>query len=249
MINPFVPSKKIDVAVISNEAPSGVFRAMEMLGINTIPTIEAHSLQKPVANHPDMVLTPMPDGSLVAAPSVLDYYRDKLEDYGIKVLKGDSVLMKAYPKDVPYNVAFLRDTLIHRLDVTDPVILRYADKFKIRRLNTKQGYTKCSLAIVDDNSGITSDRGIYKLLTEAGFDILLVNQGYIDLPGMDYGFIGGATGLISPDRMVITGVLELHPDKDRIEEFLAAKGIDLICLTREPAVDVGTIIGLCGRNG
>jgi hypothetical protein len=247
MKNPYVPNKKIDIAIINKDASSEIFQAIESMGIRTIPTIEAPCLQGPVANHPDMVLSPLPDGSVVAAPEVWEYYYNKLENYGIKVIKGGTDLEGRYPKDVPYNVTYLKDTLIHRLDVTDGVILDFAEKLNLKRLNIRQGYSKCSLVIVDERSGITSDSGIFKALSEEGFDILLIQPGNIRLPGFKYGFIGGATGLISQDKMVVTGNLDLHPDKCKIEEFLTEKGISLIYLTQEPAIDIGTIIGLCSR--
>ncbi|MCR3957064.1 MAG: hypothetical protein NUK57_12280 [Gudongella sp.] len=248
MKNPYVPEKKIDIAIINKDATSEIFQAIESMGIRTIPTIETSCLPRYVANHPDMVLSPLPDGSVVAAPSVWEYYNNKLENHGIQVRKGWTDLEESYPKDVPYNVTYLKDTLIHRLDVTDGVILDFAEKLNLKRLNIRQGYSKCSLVIVDESSGITSDSGIFKTLSGEGFDVLLIKPGYIRLPGFEYGFIGGATGLISQDKMAVTGNLDLHPDKYRIEEFLTEKGISLLYLTQEPAIDIGTIIGLCSRS-
>lgn len=241
---PFLPNRKIDIAIINKDASPMIFQAIENMGIRTLQTIEDSSLQKSVANHPDMVLSPLPDGSVVAAPSVWEYYNGELGKHGIRVIKGRTELGKYYPNDVSYNVAYLENTLIHRLDITDGVILDFADKFNLKRLNIRQGYSKCSLAVVDENSGITSDEGIHRTLAKEGFDILLIRPGHIQLPGMECGFIGGSTGLISKDKMVITGNMDLHPDKNRIEEFLSAKGISLVYLTEEPAVDIGTIMGL-----
>jgi len=248
MKNPFVPKKMVDIAIISKDASSDVFKAIESMGISAIPTIESTRLQAPVANHPDMVLSPLPDGSVVADPSVWEYYSNELVEHGIQVIKGSSQVEKKYPKDVPYNVAYLKNALIHRLDATDGIILDFAEKFKLKKFNIRQGYSKCSLAIVGENSGITSDEGIFKMLTGVGYDILLIKPGHIKLPGMEYGFIGGATGLVSPDKMVVTGSLELHPNKGRIEDFLAQKGISLVYLSEEPAMDVGTIIGLSSKK-
>jgi hypothetical protein len=101
---------------------------------------------------------------------------------------------------------------------------------------------------VNEKSGITSDEGIFRTLSGQGFDILLIRPGHIRLPGMDYGFIGGATGLISKHEMVVAGSLNLHPDGVRIEEFLADRGVSLVNLSEEPAMDIGTIIGLSAVN-
>ncbi|WP_422486812.1 DUF6873 family GME fold protein, partial [Gudongella sp. DL1XJH-153] len=238
--NPYAPDKRVSVAIISKDSPLDVFNSLEELGIKAIPTIPSMILQPYLANHPDMVLTPLGDGSVVAAPSVWDYYNLELSKFGIKVIKGNVEPSVQYPDDIPYNAAFLENTLIHKLDYSERVILEYADKFEMLKLNTKQGYSKCSLAIVDNRSAITSDKGMAKLLNANGFDLLLIEQGYIDLPGMKYGFIGGATGLLSPKEMAITGTLERHPDKGRIEKFISQKGISLIYLSAKPAIDIGT---------
>ena len=31
-------------------------------------------------------------------------------------------------------------------------------------INTRQGYTNCSIAVIDDNSAIVTDKGLYKIL-------------------------------------------------------------------------------------
>jgi hypothetical protein len=249
MKNPYVPNRRVDIAIISKDASAEIFHSIDRMGIKPIPTVEAPNLHKSVANHPDMVLALLPDGSVVAAPSVWDYYSTELQKHGIRVIKGRTALQRDYPDDVPYNIVLLNDTLVHRLDVTDGAILEFADRFDMKKLNIRQGYSKCSLVIVNEKSGITSDEGIFRTLSGQGFDILLIRPGHIRLPGMDYGFIGGATGLISKHEMVVAGSLNLHPDGVRIEEFLADRGVSLVNLSEEPAMDIGTIIGLSAVNG
>lgn len=244
MKSPFTPDKRVSVAIISKDSPVDVFNSLDEMGIKIIPTIPSKNLQPNLANHPDMVLNPLGDGSVVVAPSVWEYYNRELGKCGIKVIKGNVEPSAKYPDDIPYNVAYLGNTIIHKLSHTDRVILESAEGLKKLKLNTKQGYSKCSLAIVNNESAITSDKGMANLLQSNGFDILFVEQGYIELPGMQYGFIGGATGLLSPNEMAITGSIDRHPDKARIEEFIAQKGIRLVYLSDKPAVDIGTIIGL-----
>lgn len=244
MNSPFIPVKKAEIAIVSQDAPQEIFKSLKDLNIKTVPAIKDIKIQTAVASHPDMVITPLHNNTVVTAPSVWDYYNRELGKWGIKVLKGKNKLDSVYPQDVPYNVAILKKILIHKLDMTDDKVLEFAKKNNIDLLNTMQGYSKCSLAIVDNISGITSDRGMAKLLQSKGYDILLIRHGYIELPGMNYGFIGGATGNISPKTMVITGRLETHPDKKRIEKFIKDKGVELIYLSDKQVIDIGTIIGL-----
>ncbi|MGM0396250.1 MAG: DUF6873 family GME fold protein [Bacillota bacterium] len=244
MKSPFIPIKKANIAIVNEDAPAEVFLSLERMGIRIVPAIKGKSLQPPVSRHPDMVITPLNLDTILAAPSVWDYYNRELGRFGIKVIKGNTEPKANYPYDIPYNAAILEDVLIHRLDKTDGFILDYAKKNNYALLNTKQGYTKCSLALLNGRSGITSDKGIAHVLNLKGYDILHIAPGYIELPGMDCGFIGGATGNISPSEMVITGNLYNHPDRERIESFINSKGIRLIYLSEKPVIDLGTIIGL-----
>jgi hypothetical protein len=95
---------------------------------------------------------------------------------------------------------------------------------------------------VDEKSIITADRGIYHSVTSAGMDALLINPGHIVLKGFDYGFIGGAAFKISKHKLAFTGLLELHPDKDKILKFLADRKIEPIYLTKQPIFDIGSAI-------
>jgi len=109
-------------------------------------------------------------------------------------------------------------------------------------VKVRQGYTKCSVCVVDENSAITSDRNIYNALISNGIDTLLISEGYIDLDGYDYGFIGGSCGKISKNEIAFTGRFNKHPDCDRILEFLNARKIDAKFLTDKDIFDIGSIL-------
>jgi hypothetical protein len=106
-----------------------------------------------------------------------------------------------------------------------------------------QGYAKCSTAIVGESWLITADTSIHAAAHAAGLDPLLVRPGYIDLPGYEYGFIGGASGLAG-DMVLMTGTLYHHPDHEAIEAYVGERGRKLMILSRKRAVDLGTIFVL-----
>lgn len=100
------------------------------------------------------------------------------------------------------------------------------------------------MAIVDDTSAITADKPIYEVLKEKGYSVLLIEPGYISLENQKYWFIGGATGNLSKDIMLLSGTLNYHPDKENIFEFLKSKNKTIKFLSKKNIVDVGTIISL-----
>ena len=75
-----------------------------------------------------------------------------------------------------------------------------------------------------------------------GIDVLLISPGYIDLPGLDYGFIGGASGLIGKNKLFFTGRLNAHPDYNRIVDFLQKNKSKPIFSNREQPIDLGSIL-------
>ena len=44
-----------------------------------------------------------------------------------------------------------------------------------------QGYAKCSCVVVDEDSIITSDRGIWREAVNAGMDVLLIEKSQVIL--------------------------------------------------------------------
>lgn len=106
----------------------------------------------------------------------------------------------------------------------------------------RQRYTRCSVCIVDERGIITADRGIAKAVEGRSIDCLLIEPGHIRLDGFPYGFIGGASFKIAPDQLVFTGSLAQHPDGEKINSFLAARGIRPILLTEEPVFDIGSAV-------
>ena len=111
-------------------------------------------------------------------------------------------------------------------------------------INVKQGYCKCSICIVDDNSIITSDEGIYKEVIKYGIDCLLIQKGHIDLFELDYGFIGGCSGLISDKTLMFFGDIKKHPDYNKINTFVSSKNKTIISLSDENLLDLGSLIPL-----
>lgn len=104
----------------------------------------------------------------------------------------------------------------------------------------KQGYSKCSICVLSENAIITSDNVIHKRAVANGIDSLLISQGFIDLPGFDYGFIGGASFKISKNKIAFTGHLDKHPDKERIFSFLSLHNIKPVYITEKAVFDIGS---------
>ncbi|WP_238884866.1 DUF6873 family GME fold protein [Clostridium sp. YIM B02551] len=201
-------------------------------------------LYNAIDGHPDIQLSLInsEDFSLIINKDIDSTFLEQLNNLNIKFKLSNGFIGSTYPENISLNAIVLKSYLIHNLKYTDSSLLDFSkDKVKI---NIKQGYAKCSTVILREKALITSDKGIYKTLIEYGFDILLLNPGDILLPGLNYGFIGGSTGLLSSNELGIFGDLSYYNQGNEVIKFLKKYDIEPICLRKGPLVDRGSLFTL-----
>lgn len=243
-MNHFIPLKKADLVIIHGKVSQEIIDKLKKIDLKIIPTIKCESVDESIAYHPDIVLHPVSHNTLIVAPEVFDYYYNELNLFGIKLIKGTTNLGNLYPLDISYNVGRVGSHAFHKLQYTDPVLKSYLNNGNIEFININQGYSKCSMAIINDTSIITADKNIHLKLLELGYDSLLIEAGSVELEKQKYGFIGGATGNLSPDTILFSGHIDDHPDKIKIIDFIKQKHVEIIYLSKERIIDIGTIICL-----
>ncbi|MEG0918545.1 MAG: hypothetical protein RSE61_01260 [Anaerovoracaceae bacterium] len=151
-----------------------------------------------------------------------------------------------YPANIRYNGCSTGKFFIHNLKYTDSSLLNKAKSMGQILVDIKQGYAKCNILPVDQSSIITSDVGIASAIKEFNksedqIDVLLIESGHIKLQGFDYGFIGGASGILGK-TVIFNGNLAAHPDYEKIKAFISSKGKDLIYFQNYQLEDIGSII-------
>lgn len=200
---------------------------------------------KAISHHPDIQLLPI-ENQLFIDRSCYDILG--IEDQLVLKEHGncyciDSELGVRYPYSVLFNGKYKSNQFIHNLKYSEPTMLQIIRKFGIDCYHVEQGYTGCSLLYLGNKAGITSDQGLAKSLIKEGFDILLIQSGYIRLEGFDYGFIGGASGVIE-DIVYFNGHISGHPDYKAIDSFVQQKGFKIIEDITMELVDCGSILSL-----
>ena len=108
-------------------------------------------------------------------------------------------------------------------------------------IDTNQGYTKCSIAVVSDNAIITDDVDIYKKCKKK-IDVCFVEKNSVRLNGYNYGFIGGCCGKISKDKLAFFGDVNYHKNSKEIKEFCYKYDVECISLSNLPLYDYGSLI-------
>ena len=146
-----------------------------------------------------------------------------------------------YPENIGFNAVCLDKYFIHNLKYTNARLLKYINELGLNPLHVNQGYTKCLCVVVDGNSVITADEGIYRVLTQVeDINVLKVTEGFVELPGFEYGFLGGATGRVG-DTLYFHGDITKHPDYSSISDFVLSKNIKMKWFDF-PLTDIGSII-------
>ncbi|MFZ7132984.1 MAG: DUF6873 family GME fold protein [Eubacteriales bacterium] len=195
-----------------------------------------------IMSHADIQCFPIDGQCLVVHPSLDKATLEELDYYKVKIQFGQKSLSLSYPNNIHYNCAKVGNKFIHHREYTDDIVIKEGLKRGIEFIHTKQGYSKCSTLIVDDNSIITADRGIAKAAKSHGIDALFITPGHIILPGFKEGFIGGAGGvLLQQNEVIFNGNIRLHPDFQRIHNFIMEKGMKYQCLSSGPLIDIGSI--------
>ena len=246
--NPNLPNNSVSLAVVDGRINKEIEDELKLKKIEIIKTCQCVQLYSSIQYHPDIVMTHLGENNIVIAPNVYDYYMNKLGKYNFNLIKGTVELHKAYPNNIAYNIVFIGRHVIHNFDFTEKNIMKHILSNNYNLINVKQGYTKCSVSVVDHNSIITSDKGIHKEVVKNGIDSLLIRDGDIELFDMNYGFIGGASGLLNKKEIGFYGDINQHIDCEKITSYLKEKNISIINLGKGKLTDYGSIISLLTRE-
>ncbi|HEX2937719.1 MAG TPA: hypothetical protein VHO66_02260 [Ruminiclostridium sp.] len=243
--NPNLPDSDVALIAMSDTYPK-LTDAVHKLGIDVIAVKPCSKLSKPVSSHADMLLHHLGEDQTVIAYGEEDL-KNQLQRYGFRAVTSNICALNRYPEEILLNAARVGNKLFANCSALDKTIKDYCDKQGVQVIPVKQGYAKCSVAVVDESSIITADPSIANAANAAGLDVLGIAPGYVELKGYDYGFLGGTCGKISKDILAFTGSVRLHPDYKRIEAFCNSKKVKILPLTNSTLIDIGGIIPLKTR--
>lgn len=210
-------------------------------GYNLLICPPSNLLYEAVCGHPDMLMH-IADDNIVVHTDMNSKFIQSLVLLNYNVYKSNLTLQTKYPYNICLNSLSLGNLFVHSINFTDTNLLSLIKNKKL--INVKQGYTKCSTCIVNDHAIITSDVSIAKALILEKIDVLLIPPGDILLPGLNYGFIGGATGLICDNVLAFYGHLDHYLYGKEILKFLNKHKVEPAFLRNGKLIDRGSIFKL-----
>lgn len=241
VLNPNLP--KNCACVLIGEKYYEIFRKpLNKLGIDVISVPDNPDIAAEISSHADMSVLHGTGEKIYLAPYLeRSELSEKLIQAGFEVSISAMSQKAEYPHDVSLNICITGKRVICSKWSDSRITNNLADK-QYKLLLTKQGYSRCSVCPITENAAITADRSIASLLKSEGLDVLLISPGYIDLPGYNYGFIGGSAFKVADKVLAFTGHFDKHPDKMAILEFLGLHNIEPLFLTDMPIFDIGGAI-------
>lgn len=220
---------------------------LKELGYNLIELKSSNSTYEEICSHVDIFTCKIGD-KLIVEPSAYGWIKERdCNNYNIE--SGSKKIEKKYPYDIKYNVCTIGKKALHSWEFTDPKVKEELIKQDYELINTTQGYTNCSIAVIDENSAIVTDKGLYKILLKYNIDVLylkyeldiklLTSKGYSNRKG----FIGGAISRIG-DNVIIFGDLNKIDRDEKVRKFISKKGFRIIEFTGLDVIDYGGLVEL-----
>lgn len=222
-------------------------QALRNLGYELIEIKKSDSVYPEISSHVDIFACKVKD-KIIVEKSAYKMLKNKLNNDENILISGETMISYDYPNDIKYNVCIVGNKAIHNFKHTDSKITQELEKNKFERINVKQGYSNCSIAVIDEKSIILSDRGLYNNLKNSGLDILFLD--YIpDIKLFDEngeysqkkGFIGGAISRID-ENVVVFGDLDKIDYYGNIRNFIESRNLKIIDFEGLDVVDYGGVI-------
>ena len=220
---------------------------LRALGYELLEIKQSKKVYPEISSHVDIFTCKIGE-KIIIEPSQYNNIKSQLQD-GDKIQKGNEEIEANYPYDIKYNVCTIGKKALHNFEYTDLKIKEELETQGYEVINTTQGYTNCSIAVIDDNSAIVSDKGLYKILQKHNIDVLyleyepdiklLNNQGYSNRTG----FIGGVISRIG-ENIIIFGELSKIDKDEQIKKFIEQRNLNIIEFKGLDVIDYGGIVEL-----
>lgn len=242
---PNLPKGAVALVVLAAGHPA-IAESLRQEGIGLLEVVPTAALPTAVASHSDLQLLHLGDKHLLLAKEAA-YLQHALQADGFITNLLAHELGNSYPHDISLNFLLLEKSCFGLYSNMPLQLIKHCKDAGLQIIDTRQGYARCSVAVVAENAAITADTGLYRLLCNRGVDVLQIPAGDILLPGYDTGFIGGCCGCIGNDRIAFTGVLENHSWGKQVLAFLEKHQVTPVYLQDGKLLDIGGILPLAER--
>ena len=220
---------------------------LKYLGYELVPIQRSNNVYPEISSHVDIFTTKIGD-TLVVEKSQFEDLTFMLKKSEYNIVRGKEQIEMNYPDDIKYNVAIIGNYAVHNFKYTDKKVLKLLQEGGYELIDVEQGYTNCSIAVIDDTSVITTDKKIAERLRANNLSVLLLDY-TPDIKLLDehgryssmQGFIGGAIGKVD-NNIIIFGDLEKIDKDGQIRKFITDRQLKIAEFNRIDVIDYGGIL-------
>lgn len=233
--------------IVDNRIRKIEMEFLNKLDRNILALPSINNVYEEISSHVDIYISKIKD-TLIIEKAMYDNIKEKVLDNDICIVRGNETVKNPYPNDILYNVCVIGNNAIHNFKYTDKKLLEIIDKKGLNKININQGYSNCSIAVIDDNSAILSDKKIANMLQEYGIDTLYIDE-KLDIKLLDKkgnyskmsGFIGGAIERME-NNVIVFGDLNKIDKENKIRNFITSRNLNVIDFKGFDVIDYGGII-------
>lgn len=243
LVKPHLPQGRVSTVAVGEKYTDAI-NNLESLGIKTVKLSKNSRLDDEINCHADLQLLHLGNNAFV-----VDFDRKNIYEYLTE--RGANVILQKrigspYPGDIILNKLLLNGRAYGKFNAKSGFDCDFLPK-NTAKINTKQGYTKCSVCVVGESAVICDDRGISTLLKKSQIDVLEVSKGDIYLSELHCGFIGGTGFKIAENLMFFNGNLREHSNYKEIVDFLNNYRIEPVFDSSRRLTDIGGAVQLFER--
>lgn len=220
---------------------------LKYLGYRLVEIEKSENVYSEISSHVDIFTSKIGD-TLVVEKSKYDDLVFMLKNSEYNIISGKEQVGLNYPEDIKYNVCIIGNYAVHNFKYTDKTVLKMLNDNGYELINVEQGYTNCSIAVIDDSSVITTDKKIAEKLTANNISVLLLDyvpdiklkDEYGNYSNM-VGFIGGAIARVD-NNIVIFGDLNKIDKDNKIREYITRRNLKIIDFKDLDVIDYGGLV-------
>lgn len=220
---------------------------LKELGYVLIELNQNETVYEEISSHVDIFICKIGE-KIIVEPSQYNSIKKQLEEK-YDITQGSEVIENKYPFDIRYNVCVIGNKALHNFNYTDLNVKKELQLQGYELINTTQGYTNCSIAVIDKNSAIVTDKGLYKILQKHNIDVLYLEK-ELDIKLLSdggyskrKGFIGGVITRID-DKVIVSGDLNKIDYNYQIRTFIEKRKLEIIEFKGLDVIDYGGMVGI-----
>ena len=124
-------------------------QTLKNLGYELIEIKKSINVYPEISSHVDIFACKVKD-KIIVEKSAYKMLKNKLNNDENILISGEKMISYDYPNDIKYNVCIVGNKAIHNFKYTDSKIISELNKNNFELINVKQGYSNCSISVIDD---------------------------------------------------------------------------------------------------